>query len=97
MPSIYPNDYRALIAMLVAARKLKKITQVQLATGMRVQQSFISKVERGERRLDVVELLRMCELLDVPMTSLLGAIPPRFSPLAANRKPVDSLTSQDDG
>lgn len=98
MPSIYPNDYRAVIAMLVSARKLKKITQVQLAAGMRVQQSFISKVERGERRLDVVELLRMCELLDVPITSLLSVIPPRFSPIATNGKPgAFSLTIQDDG
>ena len=86
MPSIYPNDYRAVIAMLVSARKHKKITQVQLAAGMRVQQSFISKVERGERRLDVVELLRMCELLDIPINSLLNVIPPRFSPVQADPK-----------
>lgn len=81
MPSIYPNDYRTLIAMLVRARKQKKITQVQLAASMRVQQSFISKVERGERRLDVVELLRMCELLGVSITSLVSVIPPRFTPM----------------
>ncbi|MDH1088853.1 helix-turn-helix transcriptional regulator [Pantoea brenneri] len=87
MPSIYPNDYRALIAMLVRARKAKQITQVQLAAAMRVPQSLISKAERGERRLDVVELLRMCELLDVPITTLISIIPPRFSPVSTNKKP----------
>lgn len=80
MPSIYPNDYRAVIAMLVKKRKDKHITQVQLASGMRVPQSFISKVERCERRLDFVELMRMCEIIGVPVTELISTIPPRHSP-----------------
>lgn len=81
MPSVYPNDYRALVKMLVRVRKEKRITQVQLAAAMRVQQSFISKVERGERRLDIAEMLHICELLDVPVTSLISIIPSRFKPI----------------
>lgn len=81
MPSIYPNDYRVLVKMLVRIRKEKRITQVQLAAAMRVPQSFISKVERGERRLDIAELLHICELLDVPVSSLVSIIPTRFSPI----------------
>lgn len=84
MPSIYPNDYRAVIALLVRARKDKRMTQVQLATAMRVHQSFISKVERCERRLDVVELHHMCQLLDVPLSKLLSVIPIRFQPEKAS-------------
>lgn len=85
MPSIYPNDYRAVIAALVRIRKEKRITQVQLATAMRVNQSFISKVERGERRLDIAELLHICELLDVPVSSLISIILPRFSPIGCSQ------------
>lgn len=81
MPSVYPNDYRALVKMLVRVRKEKRITQVQLAAAMRVQQSFISKVERGERRLDIAEMLHICELLGVPVTSLISIIPSRFTPI----------------
>lgn len=81
MPSIYPNDYRAIIAELVRVRKAKKITQVQLANAMRVKQSLISKAERGERRLDIVELLHICELLDVEVGLLTKVIPVRFTPL----------------
>lgn len=81
MPSIFPNDYHALIAALVKIRKEKKITQVQLASALRVQQSFISKVERGERRLDMVEMLHICELLNVPVIQLVSIVQSRFSPI----------------
>lgn len=80
MPSIFPNDYRAVIAAMVRVRKEKRITQVQLADALRVHQSFISKVERGERRLDIAELLHICEALDVPINSLVSIIPSRLSP-----------------
>lgn len=81
MPSIFPNDYRAVIAALVRIRKEKRITQVQLAVTLRVPQSFISKVERCERRLDIAELAHLCEALNVPISSLVSVIPARFSPL----------------
>lgn len=89
MPSVYPNDYRTVIAALVRARKSKRITQVQLAAAMRVQQSFISKAERCERRLDIVELLHICELLDFPVPKLLSTIPNRFAPISEAEK-IDS-------
>ena len=81
MPSIFPNDYRAVIAALVRVRKEKRITQVQLAEALRVPQSLISKVERCERRLDIAELLHICEALDVPVSTLASIIPARFSPI----------------
>lgn len=83
MPSIYPNDYRTIIAALVRIRKAKKITQVQLADAMRVKQSLISKAERCERRLDIVEIIHICELLGVPVSELTSAIPSRFAALCA--------------
>lgn len=85
MPSIFPNDYRAVIAALVRIRKEKRITQIQLAEAMRVNQSFISKVERGERRLDIAELLHICEALNVPISSLISIVPARIPPLDRTR------------
>ncbi|MCC7293488.1 MAG: helix-turn-helix transcriptional regulator [Phycisphaerales bacterium] len=41
------------------------MTQVQLAEALSRPQSFVSKYERGERRLDVVEFLEVCEALGV--------------------------------
>ncbi len=51
--------------MLVDARKKAGLTQVQLAKRLRRPQSFISKYENGERRLDVVEFLDVARALKV--------------------------------
>ncbi|MGN6369063.1 MAG: helix-turn-helix domain-containing protein [Phycisphaerae bacterium] len=45
------------------ARKGAGITQAELAKRLRLPQSFVSKYERGERRLDVVEFLAIAECL----------------------------------
>lgn len=81
MPSLYPNDYKTIIDALVRIRKERKITQVQLANAMRVPQSFISKAERCERRLDVAELLHICEFLGINLSNLLAELPIRFRTL----------------
>ncbi len=47
--------YKKFRERLVQARKNARITQVDLATRLRRPQSFVSKYERGERRLDVIE------------------------------------------
>jgi len=85
MPSLYPNDYKTIIDTLVRIRKERKITQVQLASAMRVPQSFISKAERCERRLDAVELIHLCEIIGIPITTLLSAVPSRFSDINENK------------
>jgi len=55
--SIYSKAYRTLQRLLVDGRKGAGLTQAQLARKLNKPQSFVSKVETGERRLDVVELL----------------------------------------
>ena len=45
--------------MLIAARKKKGLTQIDVANALDRPQSFVSKYERGERRLDVVEFLEL--------------------------------------
>lgn len=44
-------------------RKAAGITQVELAEWLGKPQSFVSKVERGERRLDVIEFCQVAEAL----------------------------------
>ena len=41
--------------LLVRARKDANLTQAELSSRLKRPQSFVSKYERGERRLDVVE------------------------------------------
>lgn len=51
--------------MLVEARTESGLTQVALAKKVGWQQTDISKVERGERRLDVVEFLQFAKALEI--------------------------------
>jgi transcriptional regulator with XRE-family HTH domain len=44
------------------------LTQVEVAERLRKPQSFVSKTEAGERRLDVIELLEFARLYDLPIT-----------------------------
>ena len=51
------DAYKAMIDRLVDARRAAGIRQVELAERLGKPQSFISKVERRERRIDVVEFI----------------------------------------
>ncbi|WP_343219118.1 helix-turn-helix transcriptional regulator [Cerasicoccus frondis] len=51
--------------MLRSARQQRKLTQTQLAERLGKPQSFIAKVERGERRLDVVEFVKVIESIEL--------------------------------
>ena len=62
MVSAYPQEYRRLLGLLRAARLASGMTQVEVAKRLRRPQSFVSKVESGERRLDPVELRHLAEL-----------------------------------
>jgi transcriptional regulator with XRE-family HTH domain len=69
--STHHGDYRLLLAVLKGARQDAQITQIDLAARLGTTQTFISKVERGERRLDVVELIEVLEELGVSPQSWL--------------------------
>jgi transcriptional regulator with XRE-family HTH domain len=51
--------------LLVQARKAAKLTQSELSGRLKRPQSFVSKYERGERRLDVVEFGDVAEALGI--------------------------------
>jgi transcriptional regulator with XRE-family HTH domain len=64
MKSIFHPNYEEFRRKLVAARKSAGITQIELATKLSKPQSFVSKFERGERRLDVHEFFQVADALD---------------------------------
>ena len=64
MPSsIFTQRHQELIGFIASARKAAGVTQVELATRLGKPQSFVSKVERGERRIDVIEFCQIAEAL----------------------------------
>ncbi|MBL8122635.1 MAG: helix-turn-helix transcriptional regulator [Blastocatellia bacterium] len=64
--SIYTKEYSLFLEQLRKAREEKGLTQTDVAERLGQTQSFVSKVERGERRLDIVELRAFCLALDTP-------------------------------
>jgi len=69
--SVFTKRHQEFIRFLVAARKAAGITQVELAARLDRHQSFVSKVERGERRIDVVEFCQVAEALGHDPSKLL--------------------------
>ena len=55
--------------LLRAIRRERHVTQVQLAERLGVPQSFVSKYEIGERRLDLVEVEAVCEAVGMSLRS----------------------------
>jgi transcriptional regulator with XRE-family HTH domain len=63
LKSLYSERYRRLLKYLVAARKASGLSQQAVADKLERPQSFVSKYESGERRLDVVELLILADVI----------------------------------
>ena len=53
------------------AREAAGLTQAEVAAALGVSATFVSKVESGERRVDVVELGEMCRVYGVDLIALL--------------------------
>jgi transcriptional regulator with XRE-family HTH domain len=66
--------YSKLRSLLVQAREAAGLTQAELAQRLRRAQSFISKYELGERRLDVADFIAVCECLGVDPAHLLRQV-----------------------
>ncbi len=54
--TIYSKEYLTFLKHLRRAREDAGITQVEMADRIKETQSFVSRCERGERRIDVIEL-----------------------------------------
>jgi transcriptional regulator with XRE-family HTH domain len=72
--SLFTHDYKVFCRLLKAAREEAKVTQVELAKRLKESQSEVSKFERGERRLDVVQLRKWCRALGVELTEFVRSM-----------------------
>ena len=69
--SLHTRDYDRFRSLLIAARKKAGLSQAELAKRLAKPQSFVSKFERGERRLDVIEFKSVAEALGLDALRLL--------------------------
>ncbi|RYG26051.1 XRE family transcriptional regulator [bacterium] len=75
MPSsVQSTQYDAFRTLLITARVEVGLSQQQLADRLKKPQSFVSKYERGERRIDVVEFKEIADALALDPLTLLGRL-----------------------
>ena len=74
LKSIHTTRYRQFLELLRAERLKAGVTQAKLANRIGVTQSVVSKMETGERRLDVVEVLEICDALRISQRDFLSAV-----------------------
>ena len=72
--SVFTADYQVLVELLVETRKSAGVRQVDLAERLETTQSFVSKVERGDLRLDVIQLRAVCLALNTRLTEFVGKL-----------------------
>ena len=83
MKTLHNVRTQALRGRLREVREAADLTQMDLARAIGKPQSFVSKYETGERRLDVIEFAELCSALGVDATALLadvlatGSSPPK--------------------
>jgi transcriptional regulator with XRE-family HTH domain len=69
--SLHSPTYRKLTELLVQARRKSGLTQQEVANALKTHQSYVAKVEGGERRIDIVEFIELAKALGVVPSGLL--------------------------
>jgi transcriptional regulator with XRE-family HTH domain len=72
--SIHRSDYALLTRRLREAREVVGLTQVEVSAALCRPQSFVSDIENGRRRLDILQLRDLCQLLGVSWVDFLRAL-----------------------
>jgi transcriptional regulator with XRE-family HTH domain len=82
--SVHTREYGVLLKLLRGTRHAAGVTQVQLAELIGETQSHLSKMERGEVRLDVIQLRTICHALGATLPKFVAELEKRLA--AANRR-----------
>jgi transcriptional regulator with XRE-family HTH domain len=72
--TIHSTEYAKFLELLRQFRERQGLTQEQLAEKLGATQSFISKCERGERRIDALELRAFCLAMGVSLTDFVAEL-----------------------
>ena len=66
--------HKALIELLVAKREASGMTQADLAKKLGEYQSFVARLESGQRPVDVVEFMKIADVLGFDPAKIIGAL-----------------------
>lgn len=63
--SVHNPNYKIFCRLIIDYRQQQSMTQIQLAKKLKRPQSFVSKYENGERRIDLIEFMEIAEALGI--------------------------------
>lgn len=66
--------HKALVDLLIARRTAAGLTQAEFAAKLGEYQSFVARVESGQRRIDVVEFLELADALGFNPARIITAL-----------------------
>ena len=72
MRTIYDPRYVAVVSLLKDYRINSNMTQQELAMLLCCDQGYISKYESGQRRLDIIEVRKICNCLGVDLLTFVS-------------------------
>ena len=72
--TLVTERHQRLIALIIEAREKSGMTQTDLADALGEYQSFVARLESGQRRLDVIEFIRLAEVLDFDLTEMISKV-----------------------
>jgi transcriptional regulator with XRE-family HTH domain len=72
--SAFESPYIEIVEQLIARRMELGMTQTELGVAYGEDQSFVSRVERRQRRIDVYEFVRFCAVLGIAPSQLLDPL-----------------------
>jgi transcriptional regulator with XRE-family HTH domain len=76
--SVHTKRYSVFLELLIEARHRAGLTQSELGRLLPFEQPAISKIERGERRVDVVELMMICNQLGITLSDFVATLENRL-------------------
>lgn len=76
--SVFTDANKVVVEALVSARRAAGLRQEDLASRLHKPQSFISRIETGERRVDLVELYAIARAIGVDPVELYRDMMRRF-------------------
>lgn len=76
--SVFGGDHRHLVDVLAQARKESHLTQTELANRIGKDQTFISLIERSQRRVDVLEFYALAKAMNADPVELFAKVAQRL-------------------
>ncbi len=66
--AVYSSEYKSILSKLKEARLKAGLNQAEVASKLSRPQSYLSKIESGERRIDVLEIKLLAQVYKKPVS-----------------------------